>query len=85
MLRNTKSENLRKQTIIYCLKLDFLKTHKKELANTMMASNVGVKPYKIKYFLDGIFFNEVKTKQKIAALYNCSECGRSINLTAFGS
>jgi hypothetical protein len=85
MLRNSKSENLRKQFIKYCLKLEFLKTHKKDLANNMIASNVGRKPYQIQSFLNGSFFNEVRITRRMADLYDCGECGRKISLKTLKS
>jgi len=85
MLRNSKSENFRKQTTLYCLKLEFLKTQKKELTNNWVAYIVGLQPYKIQSFLDRIFFNEVRFKLKTADFYNCGECDRQISLKALKS
>jgi hypothetical protein len=83
MLRDTKSENLRKQATLYCLKADFLKNNKTRLTENLITYKVGLKPYKIKWFLDRNFFNTVKRERKMVALYDCGECGRKINLKIF--
>lgn len=80
ILRNTKSEKLRKQALLDCMRLNFLKTNKEDLTKTLSAYSVGQNPYVIQKFLDRNFFNAVKRARKKVALYNCGECGRNINL-----
>jgi hypothetical protein len=82
MLRNTRSERLRKQALLDCLKINYLKTNKEDLTELLAAYSVGEKPYKIQRFLDGNFFNTVKRAKNMVAFYNCDECGREINLKA---
>jgi hypothetical protein len=82
MLSNTRSENLRNQSLLDCMKLDFLKTYRENIAKTLSASaeEVGLKPYKIQFALNREFFSTLKHTKKLAGNYNCSECGHEINL-----
>lgn len=80
MLRNTKSERLRKQALLDCLKLDFLKTNKEDLTKTLSAYRVGLQPYSIQYTLNGLFLNSVKRAVKTDSFYSCLQCGRNIDL-----
>jgi hypothetical protein len=82
MLRNTKSEKLRKQALLDCLKINFLKTNKEDLTKTLSAYRVGMHSYRIQYTLNGLFFNSVKRTMKTDSFYSCLKCGREINLKA---
>ena len=85
MLRNTKSKNLRRQALLDCLKLDFLKTNKEELTKTLSAYRVGLKPYSIQYTLNGLFFYSVKRTMNTDSLYSCLQCSRKIDLKTLKS
>jgi hypothetical protein len=85
MLRDTKSENLRKQALLYCLKADFLKNNKNRLTDTLITYKVGVKPYQIQSFLNKNFFNKMRLTMKKKTFYSCVECGLFINLKALQS
>jgi hypothetical protein len=82
MLPNTKSEKLRKQELLDCMKINFLKTNKDALTKLLATYSVGQNPYIVQWFLDKNFFNAVKRERKMVAFYNCGECGREINLKA---
>lgn len=85
MLRNTKSKNLRRQALLDCLKLDFLKTNKEDLTKTLSAYRVGLQPYSIQYTLNGLFFNSVKRTMKTDSIYSCLQCSRKIDLKTLES
>jgi hypothetical protein len=74
MLRDTKSENLRKQALLYCLKVDFLKNNKNQLTDNLIAYNIGVKPHQIQSFLNKNFFNRMRLTMKKKTFYSCVEC-----------
>jgi hypothetical protein len=80
MLRNTRSENLRKQALLYCFKAGFLKINKNQLTDNLIAYKVGLKPYQIQSFLNKKFFNNMRLTMKKKTFYSCVECGLEINL-----
>ena len=82
MLRNKKPGKLRKQALLDCLKLNFLKTNKEDLTKTLSAYRVGLHPYSIQDALKGLFFNSIKRKLKTDSFSSCLQCGRKINLKA---
>ena len=57
---NSKFETIRQTAALYCLKADFLKSHKDTLVEEMAAQNIETKNYKMNYYLNGRFFNELK-------------------------
>jgi hypothetical protein len=61
---NSKSENIRQASALYCLKADFFKSHKETLVEEMAAQNIEAKTYKMNYYLNGRFFNELKLAMK---------------------
>lgn len=54
---NSKSECIRRCAKINSLKTKFFKNNKDELVHAMVTQNVGMKPYKVDYFLIKAFFN----------------------------
>ncbi len=61
---NSKSENIRQAAALYCLKADFFKSHKETLIEEMAAQHIETKNYKMNYYLNGRFFNELKMAMK---------------------
>jgi len=64
-LRDSKLENMRKEAARHNLKADFLKRHKAQLIEELIAKDIGTKDYKIHYYLNNRFFNEQKLAMKI--------------------
>ena len=54
---NSRHENMRRSAALYCLKAGFLRFHKSELIRDMMARDVGIKQYRICYYLNKRFFD----------------------------
>jgi hypothetical protein len=64
-MRDSKLGNIRREAAKHNLKADFLKRHKAQLVEELVAKDIGTKDYKIHYYLNNKFFNEVKLAMKI--------------------
>jgi hypothetical protein len=64
-MRNSKLKHIQQAAAKHCLKAGFLKRHKAQLIEELIANNIGTKHYKINYYLNNRFFNELKLAMKI--------------------
>jgi hypothetical protein len=64
-MRDSRLENIRKEAAKHDLKADFLKRHKAQLIEELIAKDIGTKGYKIHHYLNNRFFNELKLAMKI--------------------
>jgi hypothetical protein len=60
----SKLGNIRQEAAKHNLKADFLKRHKAELVEELIAKDIGTKDYKIHYYLNNRFI-ELKLAMKI--------------------
>jgi hypothetical protein len=61
-LRYSRSDAIRTEATVSCLKNTYFMNNKDELIREMIAQNVGVKPYQIKVFLDARFYAFAKSR-----------------------
>lgn len=66
VLRNSKFGNVRSAAEIALMKAVFLNNHKEMLVQDMLGSNIGIKPYKIDYYLNHRFFATIRSKEALA-------------------
>ena len=59
-MRDSKLKHIQQVSARYCLKAAFLLRHKAQLIEELIANDIGTKPYKIDYYLNSRFFNELK-------------------------
>ena len=64
-MRDSRMKHIRQAAAKHCLKADFLKRHKAELIEELIAKDIGTKQYKINYYLNNRFYNELKLAMKI--------------------
>ena len=63
-MRHSQSENICRDSALYCLKACYFKSCRKELVDLMIAGHVGTRPYRVQYFLNGRFFDVLKKAVK---------------------
>ncbi len=62
-LRYSRSDAVRVEATVSCLKNTYFLNNKDELIREMIARNVGAKPYQIKVFLDARFYAFAKSRR----------------------
>jgi len=62
---NSKFGNVRSAAENALLKAEFLNNYKEILVQDMISSNVGIKPYKIDYYLNQRFFATIRSKEAL--------------------
>jgi hypothetical protein len=62
-LRYSRSDAVRTEAAVSCLKNTYFMNNRDELIREMIAQNLGVKPYKIKVFLDARFYAFAKSRR----------------------
>ena len=56
-MRDSRHGNMHRSAALYCLKAGFLQIHKSDLIQDMITQGVGVKQYRICYYLNKRFFD----------------------------
>ncbi len=64
-MRDSRMKHIRQEAAKHSLKADFLKRHKAELIEELVGKDIGTKHYKINYYLNNRFYNELKLAMKI--------------------
>jgi hypothetical protein len=64
-MRGSRLKHIRQEAAKHYLKADFLKRHKAELIEELVSKDIGTKHYKINYYLNSRFYNELKLAMKI--------------------
>lgn len=64
-MRDSRLKHIRQEAAKHSLKADFLKRHKAELIKELVGKDIGTKHYKINYYLNSRFYNELKLAMKI--------------------
>jgi hypothetical protein len=64
-MRDSRMKHIRQEAAKHSLKADFLKRHKGELIEELVTKDIEKKHYKIHYYLNNRFFNELKLAMKI--------------------
>ena len=62
LYRNSRSEKLQRVAALSCMKAAFFKDFKAELIQDMIEANIGIKPYKIQYYLNQKFHGIINPK-----------------------
>ena len=67
-MRDSKLKHIRQAAARHCLKADFLKRHKAQLIEELIAKDIGTKHYKIDHYLNHRFLNELKLALNVQRL-----------------
>ncbi|MDM8555891.1 hypothetical protein QUF75_14255 [Desulfococcaceae bacterium HSG7] len=59
-MRYSKSDTIQNAAMLSCLKTTFYKKNKKNLIRAMIEENIGIKRYKVRYYLNTQFYNIVR-------------------------
>lgn len=60
---DSRSVNVRRMAAIAAAKESFLTSHRDQLVGEMLAQEIGLKPYKINYYLNKRFFETYRVEQ----------------------
>lgn len=63
-MQNSKCINIRREAALSCLKAHFFEFHREDLIKSMIAENIGTKPYQIHYYLTARFFDRLRKATK---------------------
>ena len=66
-MRHSKSEVIRNAAMLSCLKTTFYKKNREALIHAIMTGNIGMKRYKVKYYLNTQFYDLVRSRNKTIA------------------
>ena len=68
-MRHSKSDVIRNAAMLSCLKITFYKKNRQALIQTMLDADIGIKRYKVEYYLNTQFYNLFRPHKQTVAKY----------------